>query len=782
MELRNFQKEIIAEIERHLSDEALHIVAPPGAGKTLLGVEIAKKLQKRTLILVPSLVLKNQWLSYLTAAFGSQNVSQDFIEPKSITLTTYQKFHLQHQAIVNNFYEFLILDEAHHLKKLWAEELISFKKRQTIQSLSLTATPPYDAASNEWKRYIDLNGAIDIEIPATQLIKEEILTPYQDYVYLVPESKENEQAFAAFLQTQNEIVAMLVHDEEVAAFLLKLAFIAAPLENVDYIYANFELYLSILLYLYAQDWELGNAHWEVLGLKKYKNKIRLPSPTKEQLILLYQFLFEQNPSLYIFDYLKQMKWLYREKLALFPAYKNSNNYRTIPLKKEAIAKIVLKEEAFLGKELCAVIFMDRIKQDTLFGQDPYLEFGVAPLFLFLKELIQATTNLAAICGKFCLLQADLAEQLFPMLKSTPLEGEGSYVFLSLTDENRDQILTEVTRALNQKRINLLIGTISFLGEGWDCASINTIILANTSSSYVQTQQLRGRGLRQAPGKCFTNIWHIAAVYKTIEVKEQVEFQAIVKRLSFIAGLNCLAHDSRISTGIERFDLPLSMTEDALNRYNFDNFFHAQRRELLQKKWMEAITKGTHQSMPLLMRPAQKQSALTNDFLKKQALRKTNFYANIFAISFFRNLRSRFSWRNYCKQLELLVTTIFDLLQEDGVLSKENRLKLEKTENSFLCELENSPFNVNTFFNQQIAEIMHEIDTPRYLLRLNRIYFSVPSYFSKNKKDVLRLVNVLKGRTKKATTYYTKNVEGRKALMEAYIQQTSREVIEEKIWS
>lgn len=93
--VKKLSKKIIDEIELYLKDTTIHVVAPPGAGKTVLGVEIIKKLDKQTLILVPSLVLKNQWLNYLRENFGAEHVSQRLSDHKKITITTYQEFHLQ---------------------------------------------------------------------------------------------------------------------------------------------------------------------------------------------------------------------------------------------------------------------------------------------------------------------------------------------------------------------------------------------------------------------------------------------------------------------------------------------------------------------------------------------------------------------------------------------------------------------------------------------------------------------------------------------------------------
>ncbi|MFR4751581.1 MAG: DEAD/DEAH box helicase family protein [Enterococcus raffinosus] len=99
---------------------------------------------------------------------------------------------LLEEKLDNHFTEhgigFLVLDESHHLKKNWSDLLLDLKEKATeLQTLALTATPPFDANQKiEWGNYIRLTGAIDEEITVSELINEAVLAPYQDYVYLAP--------------------------------------------------------------------------------------------------------------------------------------------------------------------------------------------------------------------------------------------------------------------------------------------------------------------------------------------------------------------------------------------------------------------------------------------------------------------------------------------------------------------------------------------------------------------------------------------------------------------
>ncbi|MGB3182022.1 MAG: DEAD/DEAH box helicase family protein [Cyclobacteriaceae bacterium] len=56
-EWRKYQKRVLDELEVHLDDNHLHIIAPPGSGKTVLGLEVAVRLDKPTLIFAPTVAI-----------------------------------------------------------------------------------------------------------------------------------------------------------------------------------------------------------------------------------------------------------------------------------------------------------------------------------------------------------------------------------------------------------------------------------------------------------------------------------------------------------------------------------------------------------------------------------------------------------------------------------------------------------------------------------------------------------------------------------------------------
>ena len=94
---RNYQKIFLDNFEKHIDDNHLHVIAPPGSGKTILGIEVMRRLNKKTLILAPTLTIKNQWFDRLKGFFDENNkfnsISFDIKSPSDVILETYQGLH-----------------------------------------------------------------------------------------------------------------------------------------------------------------------------------------------------------------------------------------------------------------------------------------------------------------------------------------------------------------------------------------------------------------------------------------------------------------------------------------------------------------------------------------------------------------------------------------------------------------------------------------------------------------------------------------------------------------
>lgn len=88
--LRQYQAEVLERIAARPGD-ALHIVAPPGSGKTLLGLLLAARAGGRTVVLVPNTVVRAQWARAAAELAGDPAaVSEDPQQLADLTVLTYQ--------------------------------------------------------------------------------------------------------------------------------------------------------------------------------------------------------------------------------------------------------------------------------------------------------------------------------------------------------------------------------------------------------------------------------------------------------------------------------------------------------------------------------------------------------------------------------------------------------------------------------------------------------------------------------------------------------------------
>ncbi|MCW4013263.1 MAG: DEAD/DEAH box helicase [Candidatus Bathyarchaeota archaeon] len=115
------------------------VVLPTGSGKTVLAVKAIEEQQCSTLVVVPTIVLVEQWRQVLQQAFntpvGALGGGQEDIEP--ITVSTYDSARLRAHKL-GNVFKLIIFDEVHHLtspsNRRIAERYLAPKR------LGLTAT------------------------------------------------------------------------------------------------------------------------------------------------------------------------------------------------------------------------------------------------------------------------------------------------------------------------------------------------------------------------------------------------------------------------------------------------------------------------------------------------------------------------------------------------------------------------------------------------------------------------------------------------------------------
>lgn len=93
------------------------VVLPTGAGKSFVAQLLLARVDRATLVVVPTLDLMNQWYDGLMSAFDVDDIGLlggGYHDLRPITVTTYDSFHI-HIPRYGDRFGLLVFDECHHL-------------------------------------------------------------------------------------------------------------------------------------------------------------------------------------------------------------------------------------------------------------------------------------------------------------------------------------------------------------------------------------------------------------------------------------------------------------------------------------------------------------------------------------------------------------------------------------------------------------------------------------------------------------------------------------------
>ncbi|OWV77976.1 RNA helicase [Rhizobium sp. R634] len=558
---RAYQQKILDDLANLIGDDGLHIVAAPGSGKTILGLEVMRRLGEATLILAPSKTIRDQWAQRLRAMFLPADVaepdwiSHDVRAPGTVTIITYHALHAAfsgraseeeiadseeedndraqsveagkqetdkaRKKIIAKLREgnvrTLVLDEAHHLRNEWWKALTMLKEalgKPTV--VALTATPPYDVDPQEWDRYQALCGPIDGEISVPELVLQGDLCPHQDYVHFSLPSTLEAQKLAEFRAQVADFIETLLESAEFKLTILHHPWIMQPIGNVEHILDDARFFSSMLIFLNAQYVDLPQSTLDILGVKARE----IPDLTLEWIeVLLNGVIYTHRDDFqdaertirYQQDRLREIKAVEHGKVRLTDPRSVQKLLVSSVSKLNAIVDITRLESASMRDELRMVILSDYIRKDMLptgpADVPPIERMGVVPIFETLRRS-GVDLKLGILTGSMVLIPAgskgildEIADDLgigAEHIRYQQAAFDAGFVSVELAGERGRNIVHMITELFGRGGITVLVGTQALLGEGWDAPSVNTLILASTVGSYVLSNQMRGRAIRIDP--------------------------------------------------------------------------------------------------------------------------------------------------------------------------------------------------------------------------------------------------------------------------------------------
>lgn len=851
---RNYQKQVLENFQEYQADGHVHLVAAPGSGKTTIGIELIARFDKPALVLVPTVTIREQWVDRIRQAFLEDEdqvtnlVSQNLKDMKQITIATYQAFHSAMQQVQSQEengetvdfggfdliaslkeqgVETLCLDECHHLRNEWWKSLEDFRKNyQQLKVISLTATPPYDSEPELWERYLQMCGEIDQEITVPELVKEDTLCPHQDFVYICFPTKEEDKRLEKFEDTKWQYVSQLVVNPDFQE-LIRSSKVLKEEISADMLLENPKYLSALLIYLQAQKMEIPKHLRDLLGAEG------LPALNYYWIEVLLQGLLYQTPDWYedpqetkkkIEAELKSRGLIEKRQVFLVKSKANDQILNQSLGKLSGIADIFATEYASFGKDLRQLVLADYIRKDfaNYLGDDqaPITQLGVLPYFETIRRSAQKqglSVPIAVLSGSVVIIPAIVKAELEALIPNTSLTfsaigklDQGTYLQVGFPSSFKGMVAA-VTELFQRGSIQVLVGTKSLLGEGWDAPCVNSLILGSFVGSFMLSNQMRGRAIRIWPGHPdkTSNIWHLVAIkpYKNpVFSKEDQEeqdlnpyqdLQTLARRMDHFLGLSY--KEDTIETGLDRLDFPeFPFKKKKLEDYNEKIMELSKDRASLRKKWQEALVVADKLEIVNEVATDRKQIPLLTLVDAEKWVRysflliavnlllylfKTNgirlaWLTTISLVLLTIALVRYFFYKSPYVRLRQVGEGIRNAMLKMGHLSDDqSRVQVEEDKDSYrvFAYLKGGSMRDKELFSQTLGEFFAPVDNQRYLLVAKKVpagqskYFVVPSLFEKRKEEAQLFLDAVAPQLGDYQLVYTRNEAGRKILLEARLK-------------
>jgi superfamily II DNA or RNA helicase len=588
---RRYQRLALDAFEqlRDEGEQRAYVVMPPGSGKTVLGLEMARRLGRRTMVLAPNTAVQAQWLAQWKEFGGAgphpRPASTDRALSAPVTVLTYQSLtvwdrtaddedvrddasaalaearraavrgedgsdlldllHPRGRELVERAAGSgpwtLVLDECHHLLETWGalcRALVRALGEQTWV-IGLTATPRTAMTERQARLHDELFGDCDFLVPAPAVVKEGELAPFQELAYLTAPTVEEDTWIVAerqrFADLQVELLTLRngsvpfvdwlrcrLHERrrdrdvaaddggEAAPAGVQLSWLELEHEQPGLARAGLRL-----------------AHDGVIGLPtgaRLREEHRVSADAHDWAVLLDAYSREH---LMTSDHAEDARLLVavREVLPSLGYVLTARGLRstTSPVdricalsaaKTAAAVHLLSAESDALGEDLRAVVLCDyeqrtasppaslaETAEDRPAGSArlAFLAIARSDLGDTLRPVLVTGRTVAVRRADFPAFRTFAPSALTDRLLADPMDGDRSLVTLSAGIGWSARVWVPlVTRWLEAGGTQVLVGTRSLLGEGWDCPSLNVMVDLTAAATPAAVTQLRGRSLRLDP--------------------------------------------------------------------------------------------------------------------------------------------------------------------------------------------------------------------------------------------------------------------------------------------
>ena len=669
-------------------------------------------------------------------------------------------------------------------------------------------------------------GEIDQEITVPELVKEDTLCPHQDFVYICSPTAEESEHIMLFEDRKWEYIHQLLVNPDFQALVSGSKVLKGDISS-DVLLEDPKYLSAILIFMHSQGLTIPDSLENLLGAK------RLPQVNSYWLELLLQSVLYQTPDWYedpngfrekLESDLKARGLIEQRQVFLVKSKSRDKILNQSLGKLSGIADIFLTEYKSMGQDLRQLVLADYIRKDfaTYLGdnQATISQLGVLPYFESIRRKAQEheiSVSLAVLSGSVVILPINVAAELKELLPQVHLSfssigqlDQEDYVLVGFPSTAKG-IVAAVTELFQRGRIQVLVGTKSLLGEGWDAPCVNSLILGSFVGSFMLSNQMRGRAIRTWQGhpEKTSNIWHLVAVQSepliTLSGEEPTldsnqDLQTLSRRMEHFLGL--AYNQESIETGLDRLDFPKPpFKKKQIREYNERIKMLSKDRAGLRKKWYDSLVMADRfeivtevatqkQKIPIMLQfDALKWVRMSLLLLAVDLLvllfrmRLTGVWWLTAACLLFLSFASwrYLSYKSPYKRLQSLCEQIRKVLLDSGHLTDDqSRVQVEEDKENYMvfAYLKGGSMRDKELFVQTVGEFFAPVDNQRYLLKAEKVrqgqspYYVVPSLFDKRKEEAQKFLDFLTPTIGRYHLVYTRTEAGRKNLLEARIKALS----------
>lgn len=547
-QLHRYQRLAMAELEARWAagERRALIVLPPGSGKTVVGLEAARRRGRPTLILSPNTAIQGQWAAQWRAYAGSVPMGTERDLSTPLTSLTYQSVasfdaddevdeyglataapdeHLERlnagaRQLVDRLVELgdvtLILDECHHLLEVWGrllDEILALLPSATV--VGLTATPPSVLTREQDERVDRLFGdpVYSVSIPAA--VRDARLAPYAELAYLcTPTAAERDWLAAEAIRFAELRTDLLDPDFATTGFLTWLDARSSAVgagewprlvkESPDLAEALLRFHHEGLVSLpsgarlqeqhrfppTAEDWAT------LIGV--YVHESLVPSADPRDSAALERL----RSALPAIGYRLTASGVRRGRSPADRVVARSDSKMT------AAAAILTSERSSLAGDLRGLVLCDHERATATLPSrlvgvlQPDSGSAIAALETLVREAGLDGLGIALVTGRTVAGNSSAASAIITAATARGVdvtaEQSGPGVHTLAGRWSPRQWVAVVTALLESGTIGILVGTRGLLGEGWDATSVTTLVDLTTATTPTAVVQTRGRALRLDP--------------------------------------------------------------------------------------------------------------------------------------------------------------------------------------------------------------------------------------------------------------------------------------------